>query len=174
MTKLGLALIVIAVAGCSSGASTSDAGPDGGRGAGVVINEVFASGSSATTDPDWAELENLSAATVNLSGYQVRDKKLSDLYALPAGTMIEAGGYLVIYCDDQAGAADGGTLEGVHTPWKLSASKGDELHLLDPAGVEVDATTFGVDLPSDKSWGRLPDGTGAFIRTTPTQGRSNL
>jgi hypothetical protein len=167
------ALIVLAVSftfsiGCSSSDPSST--NDGGATRSVVINEVFASGPSAA-EPDWVELKNLTGAAVDLSGYQMRDNLVADLVALPAGTSIDAGGYLVVYCDDQA---DGGVAGGVHVPWKLSASKGDEVHLLDPSSVEIDATIFGVDVPADKSWGRLPDGTGTFVRTTPTQGKSNL
>ena len=71
-------------------------------------------------------------------------------------------------------AADGGVAGGVHVPWKLSSKKGDEVHLLNPAGAEIDSTTFGLDVAADKSWGRLPDGTGAFLRTTPTMGKANF
>ena len=104
-------------------------------------------------------------------GYKMRDNLAADLYAVPTGTSIDAHGFLVFYADDQA---DGGIAGGVHLPWKLSAKKGDEVHLIDPNGVEVDATIFGTDIPSDKSWGRLPDGTGGFVRTTPTEGKPNL
>jgi hypothetical protein len=168
------ALIVLAVSlacslGCSSSNPSGSTGDAGGSRT-VVINEVFPSGPSAAM-PDWVELKNLTGAAIDLGGYQMRDNLVADLVSLPAGTSIDAGGYLIVYCDDQA---DGGVAGGVHVPWKLSAKKGDEVHLLDPSGVELDSTIFGVDVPSDKSWGRLPDGTGTFVRTTPTQGKSNL
>jgi hypothetical protein len=172
MINRGFALTMVALtaAGCSSSGSPYGGGPDAASGKTVVVNEVFPSGASPAM-PDWIELKNLTGAAVDLGGYQVRDNLVADLYALPAGTSIAAGGYLVIYCDDQA---DGGVAGGVHVPWKLSASKGDEVHLLDAAGVEVDATIFGTDLSTGKAWGRLPDGTGAFTRTTPTEGKANL
>jgi hypothetical protein len=168
----GMILLAVSLTlGCSGGSShpaTGDAGSTGGKS--VVINEVFANGSSPAA-PDWVELKNLTAAAIDLGGYQMRDNLVADLTKLPAGTSIDPGAYLVIYCDDQA---DGGIPSGVHLPFKLSSSKGDEVHLLDPAGVEVDMTIFGADVPSDKSWGRLPDGTGGFVRTTPTEGQPNL
>ena len=123
-----------------------------------------------TADSDWIELKNVTDAAIDVGGYQLRDNNVADLFSLPAGS-IEAGGYLIVFCDDQA---DGGVAGGIHVPWKLSAGKGDEVHLLDANGREIDATTFGIDVPVDKSWGRLPDGTGSFLRTTPTQGKPNI
>jgi len=166
-----LAMFLLAVAGaCSSGSASPDGAGTGTGTMTVVINEVFPNGSSPAA-PDWVELKNVTAAPVDLGGYQLRDNLVADLYALPAATTIDAGGYLVVYCDDQA---DGGIAGGVHVPWKLSASKGDEVHLLDPNGTQIDSTIFGNDISSDKSWGRLPDGTGAFVRTTPTEGAANI
>jgi len=153
----------------AGGDGSIDMGASSG-GAAVAINELFAHGSSAA-DPDWAELKNLGSATLDLSGYSVRDKKTSNLTKLPSGTTIAAGGYLVILCSDEA---DGGVPDGLYVPFGLSGDKGDEFHLLDAAGVELDSAAFADDVPSDKSWGRLPDGTGSFIRLTPSRGASNL
>jgi Lamin Tail Domain len=167
---VAIALGLVA-AGCSSSSTPyGDGGGDAGGAKTIVINELFPSGPDAAT-PDWIELKNLGAAAVDVGGFQLRDSAIADLTSLPAGTMIDAGGYLIIYCDD---LADGGVAGGVHVPWKLSASKGDEVHLLDKDGTEIDVVAFPADIPGDKSWGRLPDGTGAFVRTTPTQGHSNL
>jgi hypothetical protein len=166
-TRTSTLALLITIAGCSSSSPSMavDAGPKT-----VVINEAFPNGTSPAA-PDWVELENLTAAPIDLGGFQMRDNLVADLYALPAGTSIDPGGFLVVYCDDQA---DGGVAGGVHVPWKLSATKGDEVHLLDASGVEIDATIFGADVPADKSWGRLPDGTGGFVRTTPTEGKPNI
>jgi hypothetical protein len=169
MRLVPLALACLSVVACSS--SGPPYGGDGGTQAKtVVVNELFPSGPDAA-NPDWIELKNVTGAAIDVGGYQIRDNNLADLTSLPAGTTIEAGGYLVIFCDDQA---DGGVAGGIHVPWKLSASKGDEVHLLDKSGAEIDVATLTVAIPVDKSWGRLPDGTGTFVRTTPTQGKSNL
>jgi Lamin Tail Domain len=168
MTKIVRTVFVLSsfVAACSS---PSGGANDGGTKR-VVINEVFPHGAVAT-DPDWIELKNVSSSPVDLTDYRLRDNKIADLTTLPTGTSIDAGGYLVVYC---GGQNDGGAASGVYVPFKLSGSKGDEVHLSAPDGVEVDATSFGTDVSSDKSWGRLPDGTGTFVRTTPTKGTPNL
>ena len=165
------ALLLILGAGCSSSSSTSDAAVTPPKT--VVINEIFPHGNKMG-DPDWVELKNVTTAPIALDGYQVRDEKLADLQFLPDGITLVAGGYLIIYC---LGTPDAGVpvgLEGMTVPFKLSGKSGDEFHLVGPAGVDVDQTVFGVDVPDDKSWGRLPDGTGMFIRTSPTKGAPNI
>lgn len=168
-------LLLIVGAGCSSSSPTADAGSDVAT-AGpktVVINEMFPHGDKMG-DPDWVELMNISAAPVDLTGYKVRDEKVADLVLLPDATIVPAGGYLIINC---LGTPDAGTpvgLMGVTVPFKLSGKSGDGFHLVTPSGLDADATDFGIDVPDDKSWGRLPDGTGMFFRTTPTKGLPNI
>lgn len=164
-------LLLIVGAGCSSSTTPADGSVPTAKT--VVINEVFPHGDKMG-DPDWVELKNVTAAPVSLNGYQVRDEKLADLQFLPDGITILAGGYAIINC---LGTPDAGVpvgLEGVVVPFKLSGKSGDEFHLVGPGGVDVDETVFGVNLQSDKSWGRLPDGTGMFVQTSPTKGLPNL
>ena len=164
-------IVFCACCASCSGNSTMGAGDLGtAAGAQVVVNELYPHGATAM-DPDWAEIKNITKRAVDVSGYKVRDGSLANLYKLPDGTSIPAGGYLVVFCDDQT---DGGVVGGIHTPWKLSGKKGDEFHLVGPDGKDVDATGFTADLASTKSWGRLPDGTGQFIATSPTRGAANL
>jgi len=55
----------------------------------LVINEVFPHGSDELTDPDWAELKNIGATAIDLSGYQVRDDKTKA--TIPDGTSLSPG-----------------------------------------------------------------------------------
>jgi hypothetical protein len=135
MTKHALASLAVAFSlmtlGCSgSSTGTGDGGPTAKT---VVVNELFPGGASVA-DPDWIELKNVTGAAIDLAGYQIRDNAIADLFTFPAGTTIPAGGYLIVYADDQE---VGGVPGGVHVPWKLSASNGDEIHVLNPAGVEI-------------------------------------
>jgi hypothetical protein len=169
------ALLLLAGAGCSSSSSNGDAGVDAAVTVKTVaINEVFPHGDKETVETDWVELKNLTAVPVDLTGYQVRDEKLANMKYIPDGTVIPASGYLIINC---LGTPDAGIpvgLTGVVVPFKLSGSAGDEFHLVGLDGMDVDETVYGIDVPSDKSWGRLPDGTGMFIRTSPTKGLPNI
>jgi hypothetical protein len=73
---------------------------------GVVINEFMASNNTGYQDPaflgqfpDWIELYNPTAATVNLAGWQLKDS--TSTWTFPAGSNIAAGGYLVVAADDK-------------------------------------------------------------------------
>jgi hypothetical protein len=137
----------------------------------VVINELNPNGADPLTDPDWVELENLGPGAADLSGWMVRDDKVADATALPPGTVLAAGAWLVLLCDD---APDGGAPLAIHLPFKLSGGNGDEFHLAPPNAADADATTFAANaVPAGRGWGRLPDGTGAFALTTPTRGAAN-
>ncbi|MFO0621212.1 MAG: lamin tail domain-containing protein [Polyangia bacterium] len=157
--------------GCSEGdASTLDAGSEdlSVSAQSVVINELYPHGTDTLTDPDWVELKNLGQSAVNLSGYRVRDDKT--FFTLPAQATIPAGGYLILYCDD---APDGGASDRVHLPFKLGSQ--DEFYLLDPSGATISSASWNaVTAPSEKSYGRLPDGTGLFIALTPTRSARNI
>ena len=81
--------------------------------ANVKLNEVESSGGSPG---DWVELRNNGATTADVSGYRFIDNDdTHTAYAIPAGTTIAAGGYLVL--EEAAfgfglGAADSAPLFG--------------------------------------------------------------
>ena len=165
------ALSLVVIVGCSNNdtgandlaVSSASDGPKGG----VVVNEVFPHGTDDVTDPDWVELKNISSATVDLSGYKVRDENTTA--ALPAGTSLRPGEYLIIYCDD---VPDGGAAQNIHVPFKLGSK--DEFYLILPSGDKADGIAWAKDsIPTDKSYGRLPDGTGGFNLLKPTKGARN-
>lgn len=137
----------------------------------VVINELMAQNSNTINDPDqkesadWLELYNSSTSDVDLSGYYVTDNLDSPAkYALPEGTVIAAGGYLVIWCDDHG--------MGLHTNFKLSAD-GESVGLYTPQLEVVDSLSFGVQM-LDVSFGRqLEQGDVWAFFSTPTPGAAN-
>lgn len=51
---------------------------------------------------DWVELWNTSAEAVDISGYILSDNASVDKYVFPEGTVLPAGGYIVVYCTDKA------------------------------------------------------------------------
>lgn len=111
----------------------------------VRINEVESDGGSPD---DWIELVNPTATTLDVSGIVVKDDDDTHAYAIPAGTTIAAGGYLVI-----ERAALGFGLGGGDT---VRLFEGDAL---------LDSTTWGEGHPAT-TWGRCPDATGAFAATS--------
>ncbi|MDE0422191.1 MAG: lamin tail domain-containing protein, partial [Gammaproteobacteria bacterium] len=130
----------------------------------VVINELMASNSTTAQDPqgdadDWIELMNTSDATVDLSGmYLSDDRANAKKWQFPAGTTIAAGGYLVVWADD-----DTADSPGLHANFKLSS--GGESVVLSDNDANGNTVTDAVDFPalgSDLSYGRVPEGSGPF------------
>ena len=129
----------------------------------VVINELMAS-NSTLLDPqgdadDWIELKNTSATAIDLSGMYLSDDRAEPLkWQFPAGTTIAGGGYLLVWADN-----DDGDSPGLHTNFKLSA--GGESVVLSDIDARDNAVIDAVDFPAqttDVSYGRSPEGTGAF------------
>ncbi|WP_288872734.1 lamin tail domain-containing protein [uncultured Microbacterium sp.] len=120
----------------------------------VRINEVESDGGSPD---DWVELVNPTDATLDVSGVVVKDDDDAHAYAVPAGTSIGAGGYLVI--------------ERAQLGFGLGA--GDAVRLFD-GDLLIDETTWG-DGHAATTWGRCPDTTGAFAATAEsTKGAANV
>ncbi|MGV3710461.1 MAG: lamin tail domain-containing protein, partial [Gemmatimonas sp.] len=120
----------------------------------VKINEVESSGG---TPGDWTELYNTGALPVDISGYQFIDNDTTHTrYVVPAATVIAAGGYYII-----EEAAQGFGLGGA-----------DGVRLYDKSGQLRD--TYDWTAHASTTYGRCPNGTGAFTTTTSvTKGAAN-
>lgn len=75
----------------------------------LVISEINYNPSS--TSGEWFELYNASSATINISGYKIKDHKENNIFVIPNGTAIEPGNYFVI-------ASDTLLFSNIHTPVK--------------------------------------------------------
>ena len=123
----------------------------------VVINEIESNGG----DPgDWVEIFNPTNASIDLTGWIIRDNDNTDSHrkVLGAGSTIAAGGYLVVL-----------TEEGTNG-YGLGAA--DSVRLYNPFGVAVDK--WGWTAHALTTLGRCPNGTGTFVVTTSsTKGAAN-
>ncbi|MBT2474849.1 lamin tail domain-containing protein, partial [Microbacterium sp. ISL-103] len=120
----------------------------------VRINEVESDGGSPD---DWIELVNPTASVLDVSGIVVKDDDDTHAYAIPAGTTIAAGAYLVIERADLG----------------FGLGDGDSVRLFD-GDLLVDSTTWGAGHAA-VTWGRCPDTTGAFAVTAEaTKGAANV
>ncbi len=120
----------------------------------IRINEVESSGG---VPGDWVELFNPSAAAVNVSGYKFLDNDDTHTpYLIPSGTSIAAGGYLV--------------LEEAQFVFGLGSA--DSARLFDATGAPADAYSWTAHAAT--TYGRCPNGVGAFTTTTSsTKGSAN-
>jgi len=142
----------------------------------VIINELMASNETIIMDPqeefdDWIELHNVTGDQVDLSGWYLSDNPGNPRkWELPANTVIEANGYLIIWADE-----DGNAPEGLHASFKLSAD-GESLSLASPDGADnhiMDQVEFGPQ-EQDISLGRISSDDSTYETLVPTPGGPNL
>ena len=121
----------------------------------VLINEILPSPSSG---PEWVELYNTTASTINLGYCFIDDIPAgSTAYQIPAGTLIPAHGFWTL---DQTSYFN---------------NTGDDVRLLDEdASTVLDAYTFG-NTGYDLAWYRFPDGGpwAGSPRASTTKGQTN-
>ncbi|MBN2312276.1 MAG: CotH kinase family protein [Sedimentisphaerales bacterium] len=144
----------------------------------LAINEFMASNDSFIQDSqggydDWIEIHNYGAYSTDIGGmYLTDDLSVPTQWQIPdtdpALTTIPAGGFLLIWADDNI--AD----DGLHANFKLSAG-GEEIALFDTDGVTVlDSIIFG-EQTTDVSFGRYPDaGENLRFFGQPTPGATNI
>jgi len=137
----------------------------------VVINEFMASNDMTQVDQDgeyddWIELYNNSNLDFDLSGYFLSDNSEDIMnWQIPAGTVISANGYLMIWADKDE------EQEGLHANFKLSSSV-ESVILSDSDGSILDEVSY-ADQTTDISYGRFPNGTGDFQVMNSTFGLEN-
>lgn len=162
-----LLFLALLGSGCGDGRVAASPTP-------VRINEVVSDNPvyqdmTGDTD-DWIELYNWGALAVDLGGYYVSDDVDERFVSvLPTGTIIPAGGVLLLYADAEPSQTQVNVEHGVawiHLNFKLS-SDGEGVWLSNPGGYLVDSVEFGAIPPNTAgtqwtSLARFPDGTGAF------------
>ncbi|WP_211255137.1 lamin tail domain-containing protein [Microbacterium ginsengisoli] len=120
----------------------------------IRINEVESNGG---TPGDWVELYNTGSAAVDLTGWIFRDNDDSHTLLVPAQTL-QPGAYTWFQTD-------------VANGFGLGSADSARLFLPDGATV-IDSYTWSAHAAT--TYGRCPDGTGAFVTTlSSTQGSAN-
>ncbi len=137
----GTAAVAVFPGSASPGASNYVAMYSGPR-----LNEILARNRSAVGGPhgdypDFVELFNAGSTAFDLSGLGLgKGSGVLDQFALPAGTMIGPGDWLVIWCDgNEPPTTVAGTL--LNSGFSLSGSSG-RLSLLDSAGRVLDSVQY--------------------------------
>jgi hypothetical protein len=119
----------------------------------VKINEVESSGG---TPGDWVELVNTGASPVDVSGWVVKDNDDTHAFTIAAGTTMAAGAFLALDVDPVFGLGSA-----------------DSARLFLPDGTTL-VDSYSWTSHAATTYGRCPDGTGAFVTTTaPTKGAAN-
>jgi hypothetical protein len=142
----------------------------------AVISEFMAANVATITDvdgefPDWIEIFNPDAATVQLAGWSLTDD-VSDpqKWQFPA-TNLSPGGRMIVFASGKDRRTPGAAL---HTNFRLDAD-GEYLALTRPDGST--ATAFSPNFPKqrvDVSYGALADGITNGFLASPTPGAANV
>jgi len=144
----------------------------------LVINEFMASNNTSIQDPqgqydDWIEIHNYGPDAIDTGGMYLTDNPSSPTKwripgSNPAVTTIPAGGYLLIWADED-------TNDGIlHANFKLNAD-GEEISLFDKNGQTLIDSVIYSRQTTDISYGRYPD-TGAEWRffSSPSPATENI
>jgi hypothetical protein len=166
-----LAALAAALGGCGASTTVTSSTPA------LYINELMAQNDTSIADtdgnggyPDWIEIYNAEATSVDLGGMYLTDNlKNPTKWRIPDGVVIPAGGHLLFWADNDP--EQGST----HMTFKLDTA-GEEIGLFNTAAngyAAIDAVTFGQQVP-DVSYGRSPDGSNTWTTfSAPTPGRAN-
>ena len=140
----------------------------------LVINEVMALNTKTLQDedgdyPDWIEIHNTSASSINLKGYGLSDDSLNIFRWVFSDLIIPANDYLIIFA---SGKNRNVALLPLHTNFKLKSS-GTAVILTDSLGNRVDKVVTN-SLNADVSFGRDPSNASQWkYFLTPTPGWAN-
>ncbi len=141
----------------------------------VVINELMASNTKMAKNPqgkyaDWIEIHNPTKEAHDLSGVYVTDTDRSPRkWQFARGTVVQAGGYMVLWADEDEKATN-----GLHLNFKLS-SKGEDLYLVDSderGNAVLDHIRFEKQT-DDVAFGRDPQKSDEWVPLFATPGDKN-
>lgn len=136
----------------------------------LVINEVMARNVRAVIDPggsasDWIELYNSGADAISLDGFSLSaDEPVPGQWRFPAGTVIAAGAYRLVWFDKTNPPSE------LNTGRSLSADGGG-VYLFNGQGQVVDQIEYGMQA-ANLSIGRAP-GFGWALLIGPSPGAAN-
>lgn len=139
----------------------------------VMINEYMADNESVLYDSDgdysdWVELLNAGGSDADVSGWFLSDDDGEpEKWAFPDGTVIPAGGYLVVFLSGKSKVTESGEL---HASFKLGSGD-SELVLSNEKGKARDSAEL-MAPKTDVSCGRGEDGAFVYF-TLPTPGKAN-
>ncbi len=123
----------------------------------IVISEVNYHSDPSLDAGDWIELHNTADVDVDVSDYVFRTHIFYNKFAIPTGTMIPAGGFLVLAQDTAQFYAQHPGVDNVVGPFLFTLENdGDSIILQNAVAETITAFAFGDDRP----WPYTADGYG--------------
>ena len=166
LLSLALLALVLAVALLFSGGAGSDTVRNGEHP--LRISEYMSS-NAAFPNPegvvcDWIEIENTSDGAFNISGYRITDDLTRAKFAFPVGTVLPAGGRIVVWCTPERSG-------GLYAPMAIRKQGGETLLLMNSANTVLDRVDT-LRAAKNTSFVRLDDGS-FTVSSLPTPGYEN-
>jgi hypothetical protein len=141
----------------------------------VVINEYSCSNRNIISDnygdyEDYIELYNNGSSSVDLNGWYLSDDTADPTkYQIPSSITLAPGAFKIIWASSRNKVVSG----NVHTNFKLTQTKGDQIVLSDPTGQIADSLTLQLT-QKNHSRGRTTNGDSVWgVFTQPSPGASN-
>ncbi len=141
----------------------------------IGINEYSGANMNSNADnynefEDWIELYNSGGTDIDVTGWYLSDKVTKPLKNLITGGIVPAGGHLKVVCSGRDEFSGG----NLHTSFKLTQTKPEEILISDAGGILVDQIQM-VPCQLGHSRGRTTDGATTWsVFTTATFGTANI
>jgi len=136
----------------------------------IVFNEIMALNSNTVKDQDnefdgWIELYNTTSEEQNLKNlYLTDDIGTLNKWAFP-DTVVPAKSFIIVWADDDVAQ------DGLHAGFSLTEA-GNGIYILNDDEQIIDNVEYGLQVVG-KTYGRYPNGYGAFAYMLPTFARNN-
>jgi uncharacterized repeat protein (TIGR02543 family) len=140
----------------------------------IAINEVMSSNDTTIADEDgdyedWIEIYNYGTTSVSLNGFGLSDQTDNAFKWSFPNIELAAKEYLIVWASDKDRRTDKSKL---HSNFKIK-SGGEAVILTSLSGTRISESPA-VALATDKSYGRIPNGTGNWVFIdTPTPKANN-
>lgn len=114
----------------------------------IIISEINYKSSDNADAGDWIELYNRGNTATNLSGWVFSDSDNAHVYSIPAGTILQPSGYLVLYSDAIKFEARFPGVTNRKGPFTFGlSSTGEALRLFDATGILYQAVVYDTAAP---------------------------
>lgn len=136
----------------------------------ITISEINYHSASTADAGDWIELHNYGTVDLDISNWKIKDKVDYNSYTFPVGTVIDAGGYLVISNDLTKFKTIFPQLNNVLGPMNFSLdNSGDDVRVFD----YQDNIIVEADYDDSSPWPVEADGQGYTLELLSHSGNLN-
>jgi parallel beta-helix repeat protein len=126
----------------------------------VIFNEINYKSANSFDTGDWVELYNINESEADISGWFFKDSDSNHIFEIPAGTIIQPGGYLVLCSELPIFRQLYPDLENAIGDFSFGlSSSGELIRLYNHTGIMIDSVLFGNDSP----WPAEPNGQGPTL-----------